>query len=122
MFVGTNFRQSWIDAMKSILLPVDQNEQMPSAFETARLAANLFDSTVEGVALRLPFAALVGPDFAIAMPPDHWDETEFCETAREAFDDYAEQHSAEQNKGARFRWRGGLSIQDLRSSKAGGPC
>jgi hypothetical protein len=36
--------------MKSILLPVGQNEQMPSAFETAWLAASLLDGVVEGAA------------------------------------------------------------------------
>jgi hypothetical protein len=35
--------------MKSILLPMVQTEQMPSALETARLAATLFGSTVEDV-------------------------------------------------------------------------
>jgi hypothetical protein len=48
--------------MKNILLPVDENEQMPSALATARLAANLFGGTVEGVALRPAFAAIVASD------------------------------------------------------------
>jgi len=100
--------------MKSILLPVDQNEQMPSALETARLAANLFDSTVEGVALCPAFAEIVAPDpiVAIAMPPHGWNEEEFCRAVRATFDAYAAQHPAQPNKGARFRWRGGPSIQD----------
>src|SRR5450755_1517049 len=109
MFVGTNFRQNWKDAMKSILLPVDQNEQMPSALETARLAANLFDSTVEGVALCPAFAEIVAPDpiVSIAIPPHDWNEAEFCRTVRATFDSYAAQYPARPNKGARFRWRGG---------------
>ena len=45
--------------MKSILLPIDQNEQMPAALETARLLANMFEATVEGVALRPAFAEIV---------------------------------------------------------------
>ena len=98
--------------MKSILLPIDQSEQIPSALETARLAANLFDSTVEGVALRPAFDAIVAYDVAIAMPPAYWDETEFCRTVRQTFDAYAAQHLAEHNKGARFRWRGGSAIDD----------
>ena len=76
--------------MKSILLPVDQNEQMPSALATAKLTANLFGGTVEGVALRPAFAAIVASDVAITMPPDHWDETEFCNAARRTFDEYAQ--------------------------------
>src|SRR5436190_15387251 len=91
--------------MKSILLPIDQSEQIPSALETARLAADLFDSTVEGVALRPAFDAIVAYDVAIAMPPAYWDETEFCRTVHQTFHAYAAQRLVEHNKGARFRWR-----------------
>jgi nucleotide-binding universal stress UspA family protein len=98
--------------MKSILLPVDQNEQMPSALETARLAANLFGSTVDGVALRPPFTAIVASDVAIAVAPDYWDEAELRSTARRTFDAYAAQHPVELNNGARFRWRDGSMIED----------
>ena len=35
--------------MKSILLPVDQSETMPAVLETARLLADMFGATVEGV-------------------------------------------------------------------------
>jgi nucleotide-binding universal stress UspA family protein len=107
MFAG-NVRQSWKDAMKSILLPVDQNEQMPSALETARLAANLFDSTVEGVALCPAFAEIVAPDpiVAIAMPPHDWNEVEFCRTVRAMFDAYAAQHPAQPNILAEARAQG----------------
>jgi hypothetical protein len=108
-----NIRQSWKDAMKSILLPMDQSEQMPSALETARLAANLFGSTVEGVALRAAFNEIVvGDSIAIAMPPADWNETEYCRTLRQTFDAYAAQHPVEQNTGARFRWRGDSTIHD----------
>jgi len=48
--------------MKSILLPMDQSEQMPSALEAARLAATLFGSTVDGVALRPAFTEVVAGD------------------------------------------------------------
>jgi hypothetical protein len=109
-----NVRQSWKDAMKSILLPVDQNEQMPSALETARFAADHFDSTVDGVALRPAFQEFIAADpvVAINMPPSDWNEVEFCKTVRQTFDAYAAQHPMKQNKGARFRWRGGSTIQD----------
>lgn len=100
--------------MKSILLPVDQNEQMPSALETARLVAGLFDSTVEGVALQPAFAEIVAPDpiVVMAMPPQDWNEAEYCRKVRWTFDAYAAQHPAQPNKGVRFRWRGGPPIQD----------
>src|SRR6266576_3570377 len=74
--------------MKSILLPVDQSEQMASALETSRLLANLFEGTVEGVALRPAFAEIVAPD------------------------PFATAHPADTNNSARFRWRGGSAIED----------
>ena len=79
------------NAMKSILLPVDQSEQMPSALETAWLLASLFDGTVEGVALRPAFAEIVAPDpiVAVTIPPADWNETEFCRSVRQTFDAFA---------------------------------
>jgi nucleotide-binding universal stress UspA family protein len=100
--------------MKSILLPIDQSEQMPSALETARLLANLFEGTVEGVALRPAFAEIVAPDpiVAVTIPPADWNETEFCRGVRQTFDGFATAHPARQGSGARFRWRGGAAIED----------
>ncbi|HWB44942.1 MAG TPA: universal stress protein [Hyphomicrobiaceae bacterium] len=99
--------------MKSILLPVDQSEQMPSALETARLLGNLFGSTIEGVALRPAFAEIVAPDpiVAVTIPPADWSETEFCRSVRQTFDAYAAQFPPS-GGGARFRWRGGSAIDD----------
>ena len=100
--------------MKSILLPVDQSEQMASALETSRLLANLSQGTVEGVALRPAFAEIVAPDpiVAVTIPPADWSETEFCRGARQTFDVFATAHPADQNNSARFRWRGGSAIED----------
>jgi nucleotide-binding universal stress UspA family protein len=100
--------------MKSILLPVDQSEQMPSALETAWRLADLFDGTVEGVALRPAFAEIVAPDpiVAVTIPPADWNETEFCRSVRQTFDGFAARHQGEQGRGARFRWRGGSAIED----------
>ena len=82
--------------MKSILLPVDQSEQMPSALETAWLLAGLFEGTVEGVALRPAFAEIVAPDpiVAVTIPPADWNETEFCRSVRQTFDAFAAAHPA----------------------------
>jgi nucleotide-binding universal stress UspA family protein len=100
--------------MKSILLPVDQSEQMASALETARLLANLSEGTVEGVALRPAFAEIVAPDpiVAVTIPPADWSETEFCRGVRQTFDAFAAAHPASQGNSARFRWRGGSAIED----------
>jgi len=97
--------------MKSILLPVDQSEQMPSALESAWHLANLFESTVEGVALRPAFAEIVAPDpiVAVTIPPADWNEVEFTRNVRQRFDTFAGAHAA---GGARFRWRGGSAVED----------
>jgi len=100
--------------MKSILLPIDQSEQAPAVLETARLLANLFEATVEGVALRPAFAEIVAPDpiVAVTIPPADWNETEFCRSVRQTFDTYAARYSSDASRGARFRWRGGSAIED----------
>ena len=100
--------------MKSILLPVDQSEQMPSALETSWLLASELDATVEGVAVRPAFAEIVAPDpiVAVTIPPADWNETEFCRGVRQTFDGFATAHPAGQGSGARFRWRGGSAIED----------
>src|SRR6186997_409504 len=100
--------------MKSILLPVDQSELMASALETSRLLANLFEGTVEGVALRPAFAEIVAPDpiVAVTIPPADWNETEFCRGVRQSFDAFAAAHPANGTDVARFRWRGGSAVED----------
>src|SRR5262249_60500387 len=114
-----NIRQNWRDAMKSILLPVDQNEQMPSAFETARVAANLFDGQVEGAALSPAFSEIVAPDpiVAVSVPPHDWDDDEYSRRLRHTFDEYAREHLTDARDAARFRWRGGLMVQDAALSR-----
>jgi nucleotide-binding universal stress UspA family protein len=99
--------------MKSILLPVDQSEQMPAVLETARLLAGLFGATVEGVALRPAFADIVAPDpiVAVTIPPADWNEADFTRSVRHTFDTFALAHPATPG-GARFRWRGGPPVDD----------
>jgi nucleotide-binding universal stress UspA family protein len=90
---------------------MDQSAQMPSALETARLAAMLFGSEVEGVALRPAFTEVVAGDMmAITMPSADWNETEYCRNLRQTFDAFAAQHPVEPTNGARFCWRGGPTI------------
>ena len=100
--------------MKSILLPIDQSEQMPSSLETAAQLAALFEGTIEGVALRPAFAEIVAPDpiVAVTIPPADWNEVEFCRSMRQTFDTFAAQRASAQGGAARFRWRGGAAIED----------
>jgi nucleotide-binding universal stress UspA family protein len=100
--------------VKSILLPIDQSEHTPAILETARLLANRFEATIEGVALRPAFAEIVAPDpiVAVTIPPADWNETEFCRNVRQVFDGYAAQYPVGGASTARFRWRGGSAIDD----------
>jgi hypothetical protein len=99
--------------MKSVLLPVDQSEQMPSALETGWLLANQFEATVE-VPLRPAFTGIVAPDpiVAVSVPPTDWNEAEYSRGVRQSFDAFAAGHPTSQGSGARFRWRGGSLIED----------
>ena len=111
MLQGKQSVRAGKSAVKSILLPMDQSEQMPSALETARLAATLFGSTVEGVALRPAFTEIIAGDMMpLTMPSADWNETEYCRNLRQTFDAYAAQHAGEPTKGTRFLWRGGSTI------------
>jgi len=83
--------------MKSMLLPVDQNEHMLAAFETARLAVSVLEGQVEGAAL---------------APASMENEVDYSRRMRRTFDQFAAQHSTELAQPARFRWRGDSVIQD----------
>ena len=100
--------------MKSVLLPVDQSEQMPSALETGWLLANQFEATLEGVPIRPAFTGIVSPDpiVAVSVPSTDWNEAEYSRGVRPTFDAFAAGHPTSQGNGARFRWRGGSPIED----------
>jgi nucleotide-binding universal stress UspA family protein len=100
--------------MKSVLLPVDQSEQMPSALETGWLLANRCEATLEGVPLRPAFTGIVAADpiVAVSVPPTDWNEAEYSREMRQTFDAFAAGHPTSQGSGARFRWRGGSPIED----------
>src|SRR5262249_56214695 len=93
--------------MKSILLPVDQSEQMPSALETAWQLANMFDATIEGVALRPAFAEIVAPDPIVAgtIPPADWNETGFVRSVRPMFYGFSTGPPSQAGTGPRVRCR-----------------
>ena len=111
---AASVRQIRSDAVKSILLPVGQNEQMPSAFETARLAASLLDGAVEGVALTPTLTDIVAADSVTAVPTPAHDRNvaAYVRRMRQSFDSFAIQPSTEFAGAMRFRWREGSVIQD----------
>ncbi|MGE0698127.1 MAG: universal stress protein [Hyphomicrobiaceae bacterium] len=95
--------------MKSILVPVDQSEAMPSVLASAELIARRFEATVEGVALRPVHVEIVAPDpiVAVTFPPADWNDAEFVGKARSRFEAHFKDCS-----GLRYRWRAGPSIDD----------
>src|SRR5262249_41545876 len=70
---------------------------MPSAFETARLAASLLDGVVEGAALTPVSTDIVAADSGSAVPSPSRDrnKAEYIRRLRQSFDNYAKQHSTE---------------------------
>lgn len=95
--------------MKSILVPVDQSEIMPSVMTSAALLARRFESLVEGTALRPVHVEIVAPDpiVAVTFPPADWNDTEFVGKVRSRFEGHFKDLS-----GLRYRWRAGPSIDD----------
>ena len=93
--------------MKTILVPTDPAMPSLSAVTCARLVAERFDASVDGVALRPAFAEVVAPDpiVAVTLPPADWDETKYIREARGLF----EQGAAGSKN---FRWRGGGTVDD----------
>jgi nucleotide-binding universal stress UspA family protein len=95
--------------MKSVLVPVDHSEMMPSVLATAELLARRFESIVEGTALRPVHVEIVAPDpiVAVTFPPADWNDAEFVGKSRARF----EAHFKERT-GLKYRWRAGPSIDD----------
>jgi nucleotide-binding universal stress UspA family protein len=95
--------------MKSILVPVDQSEIMPSVMTSAALLAQRFESIVEGTALRPVHVEIVAPDpiVAVTFPPADWNDAEFVGKVRARFEGHFKNLT-----GLRYRWRAGPSIDD----------
>ena len=100
--------------MKSILVPTDQGETMPSVIAVASQLAGLFGAAVDGVALRPAFAEVVAPDpiVAVTIPPADWDEAQFMRRTRQVFETCTAGQTTASAAGASFRWRGGHAIED----------
>ena len=62
--------------MKSVLVPVDHSEIMPSVMASAEHLARRFESIVEGAALRPVHVEIVAPDpiVAVTFPPADWND------------------------------------------------
>jgi nucleotide-binding universal stress UspA family protein len=97
--------------MKTILVPVEDHDQMGSILETARAFAARFGAGVDGVGLRIaPFQAVgAEPIVAVTFPPAGDDDNEALARARERFDTFGRELPAD---GPRFRWRAGDALED----------
>ena len=97
--------------MKTILVPVEDHDQISSILETARAFAARFGAGVDGVGLRIaPFQAVgAEPIVAVTFPPAGDDDNEALARARARFDSFSREQPAD---GPRFRWRAGDALED----------
>lgn len=95
--------------MKSILVPVDQSDAMPSVMACAALLGQRFESILEGSALRPVHVEIVAPDpiVAVTFPPADWNDAEFVSKVRARFEGQFKDMT-----GLRYRWRAGPSVDD----------
>ncbi len=100
--------------MKSILLPVEPHDLMPSALQSAWLLAGRFGATVDGVALRPSLVDFVVPDpmGALVVQPPPLDEQQTNTRAREQFEAFTAGKTGSEATQCQFRWRGWPSIDD----------
>ena len=56
--------------MKTILVPIEQHDLMPSILETALLLARRFDSYIEGFALFPAMIELYAIDSGVSLPSE----------------------------------------------------
>ncbi|MGH6816466.1 MAG: universal stress protein, partial [Hyphomicrobiaceae bacterium] len=102
--------------MKTILVPIETNNgQLDSVLGSARLLAQRFESTIEGVALRVPQVAVVGPDpvVTVTFPPAEQDDREYVAATRRAFETFFTSQPSSVGKFT-YRWRVEDPIDDVR--------
>src|SRR5262247_1777981 len=98
-------------AMKTILVPTEQNEAMASTLETALSFARRFDSYIEGFALRAALSNLVDMESGSPMLADSFAQ-QFQEAEKEAriiFEGFMQEHAVPRATEPRttlsFGWR-----------------
>jgi nucleotide-binding universal stress UspA family protein len=87
--------------MKTILLPTEHHSSMASAFETALLLAQKFDSCIEGFALRPAVADLVAmdPDSGLTMVAVKENDAELARHSETTFRSFMEQRHVPERSG-----------------------
>jgi nucleotide-binding universal stress UspA family protein len=88
-------------SMKAILVPTQNHDAMQSALETALLLARRHGSYIEGFALRLAIAELIGADMAGGIPIETFksDSIEEAKQAREVFEAFMQKHDVPRASG-----------------------
>jgi nucleotide-binding universal stress UspA family protein len=103
--------------MKRILVPIERHGFATSMLECAALFARRSGGTVEGVALRLPQVAVVGPDpvVTVTFPRTEEEDQELVTLARRHFESFFAAGSRWPTAGEippAHRWRAGDPIDD----------
>lgn len=102
--------------MKSILVPVEPNSVIDSAFACADLLAQRFAAEVSCIALKPSIVDFIAPDpVVVVLPQTGYSEADAAKAARERFDAYAGRRPppASADKPAHvFRWSGAPPIDD----------
>ena len=99
--------------MKTLLLPVEQHDQMSATMQTAWLLAEKLGATVDGILLRPSLVDFVVPDpmGALVVQPPPQDETEAATRSRDQFESFAAAHAGAALRPL-FRWRGSQPVDD----------
>ncbi|MGP0092492.1 MAG: universal stress protein [Xanthobacteraceae bacterium] len=94
--------------MKTILVPIEQNDTLNSVLETTLLLARRFGSYIEGFALRFSLAQMVATDIVSAVPISRLErENDEVEAeARRVFETFMQAHGvpAGEGSGPRYGW------------------
>jgi nucleotide-binding universal stress UspA family protein len=95
--------------MKTILVPTEQHDLMPSAMQTALLLARKFDSYIEGFALFPAMLEVYAMDSGVPLPievKEH--DAEVATQVRSAFENFMNEHgvakSTKTNASLSFDW------------------
>ena len=103
--------------MKTILLPVEPNTTIDSAFAVADLIARRFGSQVEGITLKPSIVDFIAPDpVVVVLPQTSYSEAEAVRTSRALFDKFCALRGStlggDTAGKATFNWSGRAAIGD----------
>jgi nucleotide-binding universal stress UspA family protein len=92
--------------MKTILVPIEQNDGLNSVLETTLLLARRFGSYIEGFALRFSLAQMVATDIVSAVPISRLEQEsdEVEAQARRVFETFMQSHGVPSGEGGGLRY------------------